>query len=79
MKPALAITPITRRSLARARAHLELPALHDVPEDDAAERQHLLGQAALGVCRQLRDAVTRDQRDTAIARACGLADEADHD
>lgn len=57
---------------ARRAAEAALPSLIDM--DDAPELA--LMQRALDVCRRLRDATTADERDTAIAIACAIADEA---
>ena len=57
-------SPIVTR--AAAQASRELAGLHDQLE-----------MRALDVCRRLRDARTNDERDTAIALACAVADEAD--
>lgn len=51
---------------AAAQASRELPSLADQLEE-----------RALDVCRRLRDAATDDERDTAIAIACAIADEAE--
>ena len=51
---------------AAAQAFRELPSLVDQLE-----------ARALDVCRRLRDAATDDERDTAIAIACAVADEAE--
>ncbi len=51
----------------------ELPALSAM--DDAPELR--VFERALDVCRRLRDATTRTERDTAIALACAVADEAE--
>lgn len=72
-----AVTRAQTRADAARRALAELPALLDTIEDDAAWRNEAIARRALDVCRRLRDAATDNERDTAIAIACAIADEAE--